>query len=177
MLLSNPLLPLKKSLAPPREYSGYEYELYHVRKQQNASNRRPVGLRPAGRFLSIFADCHFRPMAVSFRSATGWWPLPLPACPSRDKASRCSCSHSQCTHERARFVPRKLYLFLWSYGCLLCSILVPYDHYTSLSSFVTDELTGFYIFCIFPEVNLFHSSNHLPLDISILPNSFFPFLT
>ena len=57
---SNPLLPLKKSLAPPREYSGYEYELYHVRKQQNASNRRPVGLRPAGRFLSIFADCHFR---------------------------------------------------------------------------------------------------------------------
>ena len=51
---------LKKSLAPPREYSGYEYELYHVRKQQNASNRRPVGLRPAGRFLSIFADCHFR---------------------------------------------------------------------------------------------------------------------
>ena len=49
-----------KSLAPPREYSGYEYELYHVRKQQNASNRRPVGLRPAGRFLSIFADCHFR---------------------------------------------------------------------------------------------------------------------
>lgn len=60
MLLSNPLLPLKKSLAPPREYSGYEYELYHVRKQQNASNRRPVGLRPAGRFLSIFADSHFR---------------------------------------------------------------------------------------------------------------------
>ena len=51
---------VKKSLAPPREYSGYEYELYHVRKQQNASNRRPVGLRPAGRFLSIFADCHFR---------------------------------------------------------------------------------------------------------------------
>lgn len=134
MLLSNPLLPLKKSLAPPREYSGYEYELYHVRKQQNASNRRPVGLRPAGRFLSIFADCHFRPMAVSFRSATGWWPLPLPACPSRDKASRCSCSHSQCTHERARFVPRKLYLFLWSYGCLLCDISVPYDYYTTLSS-------------------------------------------
>ena len=53
-------LPLKKSLAPPREYSGYEYELYHVRKQQNASNRRSVGLRPAGRFLSIFADCHFQ---------------------------------------------------------------------------------------------------------------------
>ena len=51
---------VKKSLAPPREYSGYEYELYHVRKQQNASNRRPVGLRPAGRFLSIFTDCHFR---------------------------------------------------------------------------------------------------------------------
>ena len=23
---------LKKSLAPPREYSGYEYELYHVNK-------------------------------------------------------------------------------------------------------------------------------------------------
>lgn len=53
MLLSNPLLPLKKSLAPPREYSGYEYELYHVRKQQNASNRRP------GRFTTcraIFVD-------------------------------------------------------------------------------------------------------------------------
>lgn len=30
---------------------------------------------------------YFRPMAVSFRSTTGWWPLPLPACPSRDKAS------------------------------------------------------------------------------------------
>ena len=30
------------------------------RKEKNASNRRPVGLRPAGRFLSIFADCHFR---------------------------------------------------------------------------------------------------------------------
>jgi hypothetical protein len=27
------------------------------RKEKNASNRRPVGLRPAGRFLSIFADC------------------------------------------------------------------------------------------------------------------------
>ena len=30
---------VKKSLAPPREYSGYEYELYHVRKQQNYGRR------------------------------------------------------------------------------------------------------------------------------------------
>lgn len=34
-----------------------------------------------------YPSLYFRPMAVSFRSATGWWPLPLPACPSRDKAS------------------------------------------------------------------------------------------
>lgn len=62
---------------------------------------------------------------------------------------------TECTLSQMRSVPRKLSFSFWSYGCLLCSILVPYDHYTSLSSFVTDELTGFYIFCIFPEVNLF----------------------
>ena len=38
----NPLLPAKKSLAPPQGHSGYEYELYHINKQQNTSKRRPV---------------------------------------------------------------------------------------------------------------------------------------
>lgn len=56
---------LKKSLAPPREYSGHEYELYHVRKQQNTSNRRP------GRFTTcraIFVD--FR--GFSFPAKIRW---------------------------------------------------------------------------------------------------------
>lgn len=51
---------LKKALPRHGNIPAMSYELYHVRKQQNASNRRPVGLRPAGRFLSIFADSHFR---------------------------------------------------------------------------------------------------------------------
>ena len=71
----------------------------------------------------------------------------------------------------------KLYLFLWSYGCLLCNISVPYDYYTTLSSFVTDELTGFHIFCKFPVAHLLHSDNRLLLDISILPDSFYSSLT
>ena len=70
---------VKKSLAPPREYSGYEYELYHVRKQQNASNRRPVGLRPAGRFLSHFSRCpwpkKFFEKFSKRRSLAGSWRL------------------------------------------------------------------------------------------------------
>ena len=54
-LRSNPLLPLKKSPAPPQENSGHEYVLYHVNEQQNTSNHCPVGLRPAGLFLSLLA--------------------------------------------------------------------------------------------------------------------------
>lgn len=49
--------PNPKSLYPPREYPGYEYELYNIRQQHNISKYRPVGLRPAGRFLSHFSRC------------------------------------------------------------------------------------------------------------------------
>ena len=53
--------PSKKSLSPAKGYSGHEDELYNVATAKFCSSPRPVGLRPAGRFLSFSVDGHEKP--------------------------------------------------------------------------------------------------------------------
>ena len=49
--------PAKKSVAPPSEQSGFEYELYHVSNLLYKTLLRPAGsLRLAGRFLLFSED-------------------------------------------------------------------------------------------------------------------------
>ena len=49
--------PVKKSVAPPSESSGSEYELYHVSNHLHKTFLRPAGpLRLAGRFLLFSED-------------------------------------------------------------------------------------------------------------------------
>ena len=49
--------PAKKSVAPPSEQSGFEYELYHVNNRLYKTFLRPAGqLRLAGRFLLFSED-------------------------------------------------------------------------------------------------------------------------